>query len=89
MNKWPGKGTAVIGFESDGTFSAEIHFEDGKIFKNGGTWKLENRKIIYEYRDEKGTVTQNYVDELLSLTEDSFVVLARDGKTRKYRKIEE
>ena len=51
MNVWPGKGTAVIEFKTDGTFSAEIHFEDGKTYSNGGTWKLKKEKIIYEYRN--------------------------------------
>ena len=86
-NVWPGKGKAVMSFRSDGTFSASIYFDDGKVYSKGGTWKCEKNQILYQYRDAEGNITNTDIDQILSITDDYLIIIAQDGAKRKYDKI--
>ena len=77
-------------FRKDGTFSGEVKQGGRAVSRFTGKWSVSGDALLYEYTaDALGTIAPGTRDRdtLLKAERDEFVIEARNGSQRTYRRI--
>ena len=77
-------------FRKDGTFRAEVAYGQAAVFGFTGRWRVRGEMLCYEnVQDDAGQPPAGTTDpdKLLSVEKDYFVILAPDGRQRRYDRL--
>lgn len=77
-------------FKPDGSFTGKVKYRSKIVSKFNGRWNVTATSILYTYvkdafdRIPAGTTDR---DQLLDITEDSFLIRAANGDRRRYTRV--
>jgi hypothetical protein len=77
-------------FNADGSFSGEVKLHRATVSRFTGRWKVEKEALLYTYlSDAFGRIPAGATDrdQVLQVSQDSFLIQAANGERRRYRRI--
>jgi outer membrane biogenesis lipoprotein LolB len=81
--------SCTYSFQRDGSFTGEVRMRSRLVSQFSGRWSVKGQILFYRYlsdalgRIPAGTTDQ---DQLLEVTEGSFVIRAANGDQRRYQR---
>ena len=77
-------------FSADGSFHGEVKYKAATISRFTGRWTVRESALLYTYIDDAfGRIPAGATDrdQILEVSQDSFLIRAANGERRRYRRI--